>query len=121
MSKILIIEDEVTIAELERDYLELSDFEVTIENTGDGGLDRALKEEFDLIILDVLLNDQTGLSLLQRLHSTPHSPPVVVYTQSLQKDIIVKVLSAGAASFLVKPQKPNVLIQKCLSILKVKE
>ena len=78
-------------------------------------------DKFDLIILDVLLADQTGLSLLQRLHGKPHSPPVVVYSQSLQKDIIVKVLSAGASTYLVKPQKPNVLVQKSLSILKLKE
>ena len=71
--------------------------------------------------LDVLLSDQTGLSLLQRLHGMPHTPPIVIYSQSLQKDIVVKVLSAGASSYLVKPQKPNVLIQKCLSILKIKE
>ena len=53
MSKILIIEDELAIAELERDYLELSGFEVEIENTGDGGLKRALEEKFDLFILDL--------------------------------------------------------------------
>ena len=48
MSKILIIEDEVAIAELERDYLELSDFQVEIENNGDVGLKRALEEDFDM-------------------------------------------------------------------------
>lgn len=51
MSRILIIEDEVAIADLERDYLELSGFTVEIENTGDVGLARALKEEFDLLYL----------------------------------------------------------------------
>ena len=53
MSRILIIEDEVAIADLERDYLELSGFTVEIENTGDVGLARALKEEFDLFILEL--------------------------------------------------------------------
>ena len=77
--------------------------------------------KFDLIVLDVLLADQTGLSLLQNLHKRPHSPPIVIYSQSLQKDVIVKVLSAGAASYLVKPQKPNFLVQKCLSVLKTRE
>ena len=55
MSKILIVEDEVAIAELEKDYLELSGFEVEVVHQGDVGLLRALKEEFDLIILDLLL------------------------------------------------------------------
>ena len=55
MSKILIIEDEVSIAELEKDYLELSGFEVDMEHSGDTGLDKALKNDFDLIILDLML------------------------------------------------------------------
>ena len=56
MSKILIIEDEEAIADLEKDYLELNDFEVSIENTGDKGLKTALSEDFDLIILDLMLS-----------------------------------------------------------------
>ena len=55
MSRILIIEDEEAIADLEKDYLELNDFEVVIENSGDTGLATALSEEFDLIILDLML------------------------------------------------------------------
>mgnify|MGYP002515340145 CR=1 FL=1 len=56
MSKILIVEDEESIADLERDYLELSGFEVEIENAGDVGLQRALKEEFDLPAIDIHLH-----------------------------------------------------------------
>ena len=55
MSKILIVEDEESIADLEKDYLELSGFEVEIENQGDTGLVRAIKEDFDLLILDLML------------------------------------------------------------------
>ena len=55
MSKILIIEDEEAIADLEKDYLELSDFEVTIENSGDKGLETALGGDYDLVILDLML------------------------------------------------------------------
>ena len=118
---IAIIDSDEASLELTKNYFEQAGATCFTFTKGQEFLTAYEDGKFDLIILDVLLNDQTGLSLLQRLHSTPHSPPVVVYTQSLQKDIIVKVLSAGAASFLVKPQKPNVLIQKCLSILKVKE
>ena len=60
MSKILIIEDEVAIAELEKDYLELSGFEVVIEATGDSGVEVALKEEFDLVVLDLMLPNMDG-------------------------------------------------------------
>ena len=61
MSKILIVEDEEAIADLEKDYLELNDFEVKIENSGDTGLATALAEDFDLIILDLMLPGIDGL------------------------------------------------------------
>lgn len=76
--------------------------------------------KFDLLILDVLMSDQTGLSLLQLLHKKPLAPPVIVYSKSLSKEVVVKVLSAGAKSYLVKPQKPNVLVQKALAVLKTR-
>ena len=60
MSRILIIEDEESIADLEKDYLELSGFEVAIENRGDTGLERALNEEYDLFILDLMLPEVDG-------------------------------------------------------------
>jgi len=78
-------------------------------------------DKYDLIIIDVLLADQTGLSLLQQLHNNFRAPPIIVYSPSLQREIVVKVLSAGAKSYLVKPQKPNVLIQKSLAILKTNQ
>lgn len=74
-------------------------------------------QDFNLVILDVLLKDQRGLGILQTLQAEPKAPPVLVYSQSLQKDLVIKVLSSGANSYLVKPQKPNVLIQKCFSLL----
>ena len=55
MSKIFIVEDEEAIAELERDYLELSGFEVEVSNDGNAGLKKALEEDFDLLILDLML------------------------------------------------------------------
>ncbi len=65
MSKILIIEDEEAIADLEKDYLELSGFEVEIANRGDTGLDRALTEKFDLIILDLMLPEVDGFDICE--------------------------------------------------------
>ena len=62
-NKILIVEDEVSIAELEKDYLELSGFEVEMQNTGDGGLKAALNDEFDLIILDLMLPGMDGFEV----------------------------------------------------------
>ena len=68
MSKILIIEDESAISELEKDYLELSDFEVTIEEDGNSGAARAISEDFDLIILDLMLPGMDGFDKIGRAH-----------------------------------------------------
>ena len=67
MSKILIIEDEEAIADLEKDYLELSGFEVEIENRGDVGLKRALEEDYDLFILDLMLPQVDGKSEIRKI------------------------------------------------------
>ena len=67
MSKILIIEDEEAIADLEKDYLELSDFEVKIEHDGEKGLKNALKDDFDLIILDLMLPGMDGFEVCKKI------------------------------------------------------
>ena len=67
MSKILIVEDELTIAELERDYLELSGFDVKIETNGEKGAILAMKEDFDLIILDIMLPDRDGFEICREI------------------------------------------------------
>ena len=73
-SRILIIEDETSIAELEKDYLELSGFEVELEEQGDVGLERALNEDFDLLILDLMLPGMDGFEICRRFR------PVQEYT-----------------------------------------
>ena len=74
MSKILIVEDEISIAELEKDYLELSGFEVEIETTGDRGLERAIREEFDLFILDLMLPNVDGFEICRRVREMKNTP-----------------------------------------------
>ena len=66
MSKILIIEDEESIANLEKDYLEISGFEVDIETDGRAGLAAALTKEYDLYILDLMLPGMDGLTFAER-------------------------------------------------------
>ena len=67
MSRILIIEDEEAIAEIEKDYLELSDFEVVIEGNGEKGLKKALSEDFDLVLLDVMLPGKDGFEICKEM------------------------------------------------------
>ena len=99
MSKVLIIEDEVAIADLEKDYLELSDFEVEIENTGDAGLKRAMSEEFDLVILDLMLPGLSGEEILPRMRGIP----VIVVSAKIGIDDKVDMLLSGAVDYITKP------------------
>ena len=78
MSKILIVEDEEAIADLEKDYLELSDFEVTIENTGDKGLETAMAGEFDLVILDLMLPGMDGFEVCRKIREEKNIPIIMV-------------------------------------------
>lgn len=73
MSRILIIEDEISIAELEKDYLELSGFEVEIEENGARGLERSLEEDFDLMILDLMLPDMDGFEICRRFREVKNT------------------------------------------------
>lgn len=111
MSKILIIEDEVAIAELERDYLELSDFQVEIENNGDVGLKRALEEDFDMYILDLMLPGIDGFEICRRIREIKNTPILMV---SAKKDEIDKIrgLGLGADDYITKPFSPSELVAR---------
>ena len=111
MSKILIVEDEVAIAELEKDYLELSGFEVQIENDGMTGLARALAEEFDLFILDLMLPGIDGFEICKRIREKKNTPILMV---SAKKDDIDKIrgLGLGADDYVTKPFSPSELVAR---------
>ena len=110
-SKILIIEDEQAIAELEKDYLELSDFEVTIENAGNTGLNRALAEDFDLIVLDIMLPGMDGFEVCKKIREQKDVPILMV---SAKKDDIDKIrgLGLGADDYMTKPFSPSELVAR---------
>ena len=75
-------------------------------------------EKFNLVVLDVVLPDNTGLNVLNQLRREYNSPPVIVYSPPLQREWVVKILQSGAKTYIIKPQKPNVLVQKSLGLLK---
>ena len=102
MSRILIVEDEVAIADLEKDYLELSGFEVEVENDGTSGLARALAEDFDLFILDLMLPGIDGFEICKQIREKKNTPILMV---SAKKDDIDKIrgLGLGADDYITKP------------------
>lgn len=111
MSKILIVEDEEAIADLEKDYLELSGFDVDIENDGTSGLERALSEEFDMYILDLMLPGTDGFEICKKIREKKNTPILMV---SAKKDDIDKIrgLGLGADDYITKPFSPSELVAR---------
>lgn len=105
------MEDEEAIADLEKDYLELSDFEVTIENTGDKGLETALTGSFDLVILDLMLPGVDGFEVCKQIREEKDIPIIMV---SAKKDDIDKIrgLGLGADDYMTKPFSPSELVAR---------
>lgn len=110
-NKILIVEDEISIAELEKDYLELSGFDVEMQNTGDAGLKAALNDEFDLVILDLMLPVMDGFEVCRRIREIKDIPILMV---SAKKEDIDKIrgLGLGADDYITKPFSPSELVAR---------
>ena len=117
MSRILIVEDEVAIADLEKDYLELSGFEVEVENDGTSGLARALAEDFDLFILDLMLPGIDGFEICKQIREKKNTPILMV---SAKKDDIDKIrgLGLGADDYVTKPFNPIELIARVNALIR---
>ena len=111
MSKVLIVEDELSIAELEKDYLELSSFEVEIETDGQQGLEKALKNDFDMIILDIMLPGVDGFEICKQIREAKEIPILMV---SARKEDIDKIrgLGLGADDYITKPFSPSELVAR---------
>ena len=114
MKKILIVEDDLSIAELQKDYLELNDFEVTICTDGVQGLNTLKENAFDLLILDVMLPKIDGFSILRSIHDTKDIPILLVSAKKEEIDKI-KGLSLGADDYITKPFSPGELVARVKS------
>ncbi|BCZ46050.1 DNA-binding response regulator [Clostridium gelidum] len=111
MKSILIIEDDESIAELERDYLEVSGFQTEIASTGTEGLELALNKEFDLILLDVMLPGKDGFKVCTEIRAVKEIPILMV---TAKKEDIYKIqgLGIGADDYIVKPFSPSELVAR---------
>jgi DNA-binding response OmpR family regulator len=111
VNKILIIEDEEAIADLEKDYLELSGFDVTICNSGDTGLQMALTGDYDLMVLDLMLPGIDGFEICKQVREEKNIPILMV---SAKKDDIDKIrgLGLGADDYMTKPFSPSELVAR---------
>ncbi|WHY88345.1 response regulator transcription factor [Neobacillus novalis] len=111
MKRILIIEDDKSIAELERDYLEIDGFSVEIALTGDEGLQKAINEKVDLVLLDLMLPEVDGFQICKAIRTEKDIPILMV---SAKKEDIDKIrgLGLGADDYIVKPFSPSELVAR---------
>ena len=111
MSRVLIIEDELAIAELEKDYLEANGYEVLVANDGENGLFYAKSEAFDLIILDLMLPKLDGFEVCRRIREKKDIPIIMV---SAKKEDLDKIygLGMGADDYMTKPFSPGELVAR---------
>lgn len=111
MAKILIIEDEMSIAELERDYLELAGYSVAICEEGIKGKEMALEDEYNLVILDLMLPGCDGFEICKAIRAEKNIPILMV---SARKDEVDKIrgLGLGADDYITKPFSPSELVAR---------
>ncbi len=114
MKKILIIEDDLDIQRLEKDYLEANSFEVETASDGAAGLNMAMKEDFDLILLDIMLPGENGLEICRKVRGKKDIPILLV---SAKKDDLDKIkgLGFGADDYIVKPFSPSELVARVIA------
>ena len=111
MKRILIIEDDLSIAELERDYLEMNGFICDMAGNGRDGLDMALKNNYALIIADIMLPDINGFEICSQLRKKQQTP--VIFLSAKNDDISkVRGLGLGADDYMTKPFSPNELVAR---------
>lgn len=111
MNKILIVEDDLDIAEVERDYLQINGFEADIVENGIPGIERVKQNSYSLVLLDLMLPGLDGFSVCKKLREITDIPILMV---TARKEDIDKIrgLGLGADDYIEKPFSPNVLVAR---------
>jgi DNA-binding response OmpR family regulator len=117
MKRVLIIEDDLDIAELERDYLQLNGYHVEIDQDGASGLGKALSGRFDIIVVDLMLPHTDGFEIIREIRKTLEIPVIVVSAKNEDIDKI-RGLDIGADDYLTKPFSPAEFVARIKSHLK---
>lgn len=120
MKRVLLVEDDELIAELERDFLEASNFQVEIELDGDRGLKKALRGDYDALILDVMLPGENGFEICREVRRSLNLPVIMVTAKKEDVDKI-RGLGLGADDYIVKPFSPAELVARVHSYIKMHE
>lgn len=120
MAKILLIEDEEPIREMLRFALKIANFEFCEAGTGQAGLDLLSKEEVDLVLLDWMLPDQSGLQVAEKIRAQAQTArlPIIMLTALAEESHKIRALGIGADDYVVKPFSPLELIARIQAVLR---
>lgn len=118
--KVAIIDDDNIVRSVLQRSLSSMGAETVLFDNGSNFLDAVENDHFDLAILDIFMPGLSGFDILSKLKVTPNAPPIIVYSQATQREVVIQALSLGASSYLVKPQKPDVIIAKVIEVLHAK-
>ncbi len=117
MERILVIDDDHELCDLLQEYLEPEGFEIQTVHDGKKGLEKALSESFDLLVLDIMLPGQNGFEVLRQLRNSSEVPVIMLTARGEDVDRIVG-LEMGADDYLPKPFNPRELTARIRSILR---
>ena len=112
-----LVDDDAIITRLLTAAFEAEGFECRSYPSGTEFLSEYHKYKYDIIVLDIFMPGISGFDTLKRLKTLQDCPPVIVYSQAVDRDMIIQILSLGAKQYIVKPQKPENIVQKALEIL----
>ena len=119
MTKVLLVDDDVELVEMLKEYLEQEDFDVTVAHDGEAGVSEALSGQYALAVLDVMMPLMTGFEVLAALKTdekTRNIPILMVTAQSKENEVL-KGLELGADDYITKPFSPNELAARVKNIL----
>ena len=112
----IVDDDQVTRTILQNTFKQIN-AEISLFDSGSEFLMATNKHIFDLIILDIYMPGLSGFDILKTLHSKQYKTPIIIYSNATSKESVVQALSLGAKSYLVKPLKPEALLQKAIEVL----
>ena len=116
-TSVLLIEDDLRLAELVRTYLQSNNFQVGVEHRGERVIERLQRESVDLVILDIGLPGQDGFSVCKELRALSNVPVLILTARDNDIDHVVG-LELGADDYVVKPVEPRVLIARIQALLR---
>ena len=116
--RLLVVEDEHRVAQAVKEGLEQESYAVDVEYDGEAGLNAALADEYDLVILDIMLPSMNGLEVCRRLRDAGNHSPVLMLTAKDQDSDVVSGLDKGADDYLVKPFSFEVLLARVRALLR---